>query len=307
MAEDNTNKTELVANCDRIKRQEVENRILRIRGLEAILDKDLAALYGVETKRLNEQVKRNLRRFPQSFRFQLTEEEKDELVASCNRLETLKHSYTLPYAYTEQGVAMLSAVLHSDEAIEISIRIIEAFVAMRHFLLANEHIFQRLDRIEYKQIEADHRIEELLKKIDERSTTPTQGIFFDGQIYDAYEFVCNLIKSANTRIVLIDNYIDDSVLTMLDKRSEGVSASIYTQQVSRQFKMDLDRHNRQYPAIAIFIFKHSHDRFLIIDDMVYLVGASLKDLGAKWFGITQMPATAPDQLIIRLNAGATCI
>ena len=195
---------------------------------------------------------------------------------------------------------MLSAVLHSPEAIDISIRIIEAFVAMRHFLLSNAQVFQRLDRLEYKQIEADHRIEKLFKMIDERSVTPNQGIFFDGQIYDAYEFVCGLIKSAKTRIVLIDNYVDDTVLTMLDKRETDVSATIYTQKISEQFKLDITKHNAQYPAIDVKEFTKSHDRFLIIDNQVYLIGASLKDLGKKWFAVALMSETDPELILLRL-------
>ena len=171
---------------------------------------------------------------------------------------------------------------------------------MRHFLLSNAQVFQRLDRIEYKQIEADHRIEELFRKIDERSITPKQGIFFDGQIYDAYEFICGIIKSAKTRIVLIDNYVDDTVLTMLDKREAGVSATIHTQKISRQFKLDITKHNAQYPAIDVKVFRKAHDRFLILDNQVYLIGASLKDLGKKWFAVSLMSETDPEILISRL-------
>ena len=195
---------------------------------------------------------------------------------------------------------MLSTVLHSPEAIDISIRIIEAFVAMRHFLLSNAQVFQRLDRIEYKQIETDHLIEELFRKIDERSITPKQGIFFDGQIFDAYEFICGLIKSAKTRIVLIDNYVDDTVLTMLDKREGGVSTTIYTQKISPQFQLDIAKHNAQYPVIDVKEFTKSHDRFLIMDNQVYLIGASLKDLGKKWFAVSLMSETDPEILLSRL-------
>ena len=195
---------------------------------------------------------------------------------------------------------MLSAVLHSPEAVEISVRIIEAFVAMRRFLLANAQVFQRLDRIEYKQIEADHRIEELFRRIDERSITPHQGIFFDGQIYDAYEFICGLIKNAKTRIVLIDNYVDESVLTMLDKRENGVPATIYTNPISKQLQLDLSKHNAQYAFIEIKPFNKAHDRFLIIDDKVYHIGASLKDLGKKWFAFSVMNDITPEDLLSRL-------
>lgn len=287
-------------NCDNLPLSAVESRILTIRGIQVMLDKDLAELYGDETKRINQQANRNYKRFPPSFRFKLTKEEKAELVANCNRFEMLKHSTTLPYVYTEQGVAMLSAVLHSSEAVEISIRIIEAFVSMRHFLLANAQVFQRLDRIELKQIEADHRIEELFNKIDERTVTPNQGIFFDGQIYDAYEFICGFIKSAQTRIVLIDNFVDESVLTMLDKRAASVSATIYTQKISAQLQLDITKHNAQYPSIEVKEFTKSHDRFLILDNKMYLIGASLKDLGKKWFAVALMSETDPEVLLSRL-------
>ena len=290
----------VIANCDNLPQSALETRILTIRGIQVMLDRDLAELYREDTKRINQQANRNYKRFPQSFRFQFTKEEKAELVANCNRFEMLKHSSSLPYVYTEQGVAMLSAVLHSPKAVEISVRIIEAFVAMRRFLLANAQVFQRLDRIEYKQIEADHRIEELFRRIDERSITPHQGIFFDGQIYDAYEFICGLIKDAKTRIVLIDNYVDDTVLTMLDKREAGISATIYTQKISPQFQLDITKHNAQYPPIDVREFTKSHDRFLILDDQVYLIGASLKDLGKKWFAVSLMSETTLNLLLSRL-------
>ena len=141
------------------------------------------------------------------------------------------------------------------------------------------------------------------EKIDffvKTSLPPVEGIFFDGQIYDAYEFICNLIKSAKTRIVLIDNYVDDTVLTMLDKRETEVSATIYTQKISPQFKLDNAKHNAQYPAIDVKEFKKSHDRFLILDNQVYLIGASLKDLGKKWFAVSLMSETDPDLLLSRM-------
>ena len=290
----------VIAICDNLPQNALETRILTIRGVQVMLDRDLAELYGVTTSRLNEQSKRNKKRFPEHFRFQLTTDEVNEVIANCDRLSSLQYNPSRPYAFTEQGVAMLSSVLHSDDAIVISIRIMDAFVSMRHFLLSNAQVFQRLDRIEYKQIETDHQIEELFRKIDERSITPNQGIFFEGQIYDAYEFICGLIKSAKTRIVLIDNYVDDTVLTMLDKRETGVLATIYTQKISAQFKLDIAKHNAQYPVIEVKIFKKSHDRFLILDNQVYLIGASLKDLGKKWFAISLMSETDPKLLLSRL-------
>ena len=289
-----------IANCDILPQPSVESRILTIRSVQVILDRDLADLYGVQTARLNEQVKRNARRFPESFRFQLNQREIDELIANCDRLESLKFNRTLPYAFTEQGVAMLSSVLHSDEAVDISIRIMNAFVAMRHFLLSNAQVFQRLDRIEYKQLETDHKIEQIFDKLEERSVIPKQNIFFDGQIFDAYQFVSSLIKNAKTEIVLIDNYVDESVLTMLDKRDAAVKATIYTKQISAQFQLDINRHNAQYAPVDVQAFNKAHDRFLIIDDSVYHIGASLKDLGKKWFAFSLMQDLTPQNLISRI-------
>ena len=289
-----------IANCDILPQSSVESRIFTIRGVQVIIDKDLAELYGVSTKRLNEQVRRNINRFPASFRFQLTAEETAEVVANCDRLNTLRFSPTKPFAFSEQGVAMLSSVLHNSEAVEISIRIMNAFVAMRHFLLSNAQVFQRLDRIEYKQLETDHMIEQIFDKLEERSVVPKQNIFFDGQIFDAYQFVSGLIKSAKAEIVLIDNYVDETVLSMLDKRASSVTATIYTKQISTQFQLDIDKHNSQYAPIDVQSFNKAHDRFLIIDDKVYHIGASLKDLGKKWFAFSLMQDLAPHDLISRI-------
>jgi len=289
-----------LANCDRFSGGEVENRIFTIRGVQVILDRDLAELYGVKTYRLNEQVKRNIKRFPERYRFQLTEEETNELIANCDRFETLKHSSFCPYAFTEHGVVMLSAVLHSEEAIDISGRIVDAFVAMRRFLAANAPIFQRLEHIEYKLLENDHKFDQVFAKLEEKTLEPQQGIFFEGQVFDAYQLICELIKSATSRIILIDNYVDESVLTMLDKRHAGVSASIFTQKISQQLSLDIAKHDAQYPPIPVQVFSKSHDRFLIIDNRVYHVGASIKDLGKKWFAILEMEDQNPDELISRL-------
>lgn len=291
---------EPLANCDRFSGGVVENRIFTIRGVQVILDRDLAELYGVKTYRLNEQVKRNIKRFPERYRFQLTEEETNELIANCDRFETLKHSSFCPYAFTEHGVVMLSAVLHSEEAIDISGRIVDAFVAMRRFLAANAPIFQRLEHIEYKLLENDHKFDQVFAKLEEKTLEPQQGIFFEGQVFDAYQLICELIKSATSRIILIDNYVDESVLTMLDKRPAGVSASIFTQKISQQLSLDIAKHDAQYPPIPVHVFNKSHDRFLIIDDRVYHVGASIKDLGKKWFAILEMEDQNPDELISRL-------
>ena len=293
----------------------VESLIRVIRGQQVMLDRDLAELYGVETKRLNEQVKRNIERFPEDFMFQLTKEEcSKSQIATLN--EGRGHNIKkLPYAFTENGVAMLSSVLRSKTAVEANIRIMRAFVSMRHFMVNNAAIFQRLETIEFNQLESnkvqakilahqevqDHRIDEIFRRLDEGMYKPKQGIFFDNQIYDAYFFVSELVKSAKQRIILIDNYVDETVLTLLDKRGENVSATIYTQQVSRQFRLDVDRHNSQYPPIEVDVFRRSHDRFLCIDDTVYHVGASIKDLGKKWFAFSKMEDFKPEELVARIN------
>ena len=231
----------------------------------------------------------------------------DQLIANCERFESLKHSSFCPYAFTEHGVVMLSSVLHSDEAIEISGRVVDAFVAMRRFLAANAPIFQRLEHIEYKLLENDHKFDQVFAKLEEKSLEPKQGIFFEGQVYDAYELICNLIKSAAKRIVLVDNYVDYTVLTMLDKREPGVDAAIYTQKAGDQLKLDLAKHDAQYPHIPVWLFKMSHDRFLIIDDLVYHIGASIKDLGKKWFAVSLMEAQDANSIITRLQADASSI
>lgn len=297
---------EQVANCD--QSFTVENRILTIRGVQIILDRDLADLYNVETKRLNEQVRRNLLRFPENFRFQLTQNEFQELVANCDRFSSLKHSSVCPFAFTEQGVAMLASVLRSETAIRVSIRIMDAFVSMRHFLINNADVFRRLSTIEYHQLEmmqhlqeSDRRIDEVFRRLDEGSIQPKQGIFYDGQIYDAYTFVSDLVKCAKGGIVLIDNYVDETVLTLLDKRAKGVTADIYTQQINQQLRLDIAKHNSQYPPINVSVFHRSHDRFLCIDDVVYHIGASIKDLGKKWFAFARMEVLTPAELIRKIN------
>lgn len=301
---DNTQSSKPVANCNQLSISIIEKQIFRIRDEQVMIDIDLANIYGIENRSLRQAVRRNIDKFPDDFLFRLRKEEANELIINGVSQNVIPSRYNTGgaemFAFTEHGVAMLATILRSPNAKAISIEIIRAFVAMRHFLLSNAQVFQRLDRIEYKQIEADQRIEELFRKIDERSITPNQGIFFDGQIYDAYEFICGIIKSAKTRIVLIDNYIDDTVLTMLDKRETDVSATIYTQKISPQFQLDIAKHNAQYPPIDVKVFTKSHDRFLIIDNQVFLIGASLKDHGKKWFAVSLMSETDPEMLLCRL-------
>ena len=267
---------------------EVRERIQIVRGIAVMIDRDLATFYSVDTKRINEQAKRNIERFPERFRFQLTDEETAQLVAFCDRFKSLKHSTVNPFAYTEQGVAMLATVLKSKTAVDVSIDIIDAFVEMHRLLATNTEVSQRIESLEYRQLKTEHKINELFQFIENQEKAPTQGVFFDGQIFDAYVFAADLIKSAKESIVLIDNYIDESVLLLLSKRETGVSARIITRQISQVLSTDLAKHNQQYPSIAIEESSRYHDRFLIIDGTVYHIGASLKDLGKKLFAFSKL-------------------
>jgi len=268
----------------------INNKIFVFRGIQIIVDRDLAELYEVPTKRLNEQVKRNRERFPFDFMFQLTTREKEELVAKCDRFESLKHSSSLPYAFTEQGVSMLSGILKSEKAILVNIQIMRAFIAMRKFISTNANLFSRLDSVERKQVEhkveMDNKFEKIFDLIESKDIKPEKGIFFDGQIFDAYKFVSDLIRSAKKSIILIDNYIDDSVLTLFSKRDKSVNVKILTK-ISKQLELDLKKYNFQHTLITLEEFTKSHDRFIIIDDKVYHFGASLKDLGKRWFAFSR--------------------
>ena len=266
----------------------IENMIHVIRGQQVMLDRDLANLYGVETKRLNEQVKRNIERFLEDFMFQLTKEEcLRSQIATLNEARG-QHLKYYPYAFTEQGVAMLSGVLRSKTAIEVNIKIMRAFIAMRSFLINNAHVFQRLETIEHHQLllqkhqsDTDRKIEEVLNRLDNKDEEPIEGFFFEGQIFDAYTLISDLVRKAKKRVILIDNYVDDRVLKTLDKRAENVKAMIYTDPSKSHIRTDLERHNRQYPPIEVKRCTNVHDRFHIIDDTIYLIGGSIKDLGKR--------------------------
>ncbi|MBU1052727.1 MAG: ORF6N domain-containing protein [Proteobacteria bacterium] len=280
-----------------ISNEKIRSRIHTIRGVQVMLDKDLAVFYDVKPIRLREQVKRNIKRFPLDFMFQLTKAEA-ELMVSQNAIPS-KQSLggSMPYVFTEQGVAAISTVLTSERAIEVNIQIMRAFVTMRRFISSNAKVFQRLDAIERKQIEykseSDHKFEQIFNAIEEKDIKPRQGIFFDGQIFDAYQFVSDLIRTARKSIVVIDNYIDDGVLTLLSKANKKVRITILTKTISKQLALDLKKYNEQYPPITIKEFNNSHDRFLIIDDKtLYHFGASLKDLGKKWFAFSKFDKEA---------------
>jgi ORF6N domain-containing protein len=275
----------------------IQNRIITIQGKQIIIDRDLAFLYDVETKVLNQAVKRNINRFPNSFRFQLNDFEKNELVTNCDRFKNLKHSTSNPYAFTEQGVAMLSAVLRSETAVQISVHIMDAFVKMRKFLTSNAAIFTRVESVEKSLLEhkkkSDSKFNKIFEAIEKNEIKPKQGVFFEGEIFDAYMFVSNLFRSAETSILIIDNYVDDSVLTHLTKKKKTVKVLIYTKSITEQLKLDVKKFNSQYKNLTIKKFNKSHDRFIIIDDKdIYHFGASLKDLGKKWFAFSKFKKDA---------------
>ncbi len=272
--------------------ENIKNMIFSFRGLQVMVDRDLAELYEVGTKVLNQAVKRNIERFPDDFRFQLTDNEKNELVTNCDRFNKLKHSSNNPYVFTEQGVAMLSAVLRSKTAVKVSVRIIKAFVEMKKFISNNAGIFQRLENVERKLIATDEKVDRIFTALENKTLKPKQGIFYDGQIFDAYEFVTGLIKQAEKSIVLIDNYVDETILTLFSK-NQKINVTIFTKNINKQLKLDLKKYNSQYNPIEIKRFEKSHDRFLIIDNKeIYHFGASLKDLGKKWFAFSKFDMEA---------------
>lgn len=294
--------------CDTIR-----NLIFVVRGQQVMLDSDLAMLYQVETKRLNESVKRNIARFPEEFRFQLTEEEYDTLRSqNATSIETSDDTNNkggrryLPYVFTEQGIAMLSAVLRSDIAVQVSINIMKAFVAMRKFWVNNTFLFERLNDIEVKQLqykeETDSKFEEIFDYIAEKKS-PTQKIFFDGQIYDAFSFIVDLVGGAQKSIILIDNYVDIETLNILAKKEVNVSVCVYTSRRTKLTVKDIENFNIQYPKLDVKYTSVFHDRFLILDECkVYHIGASLKDAGKKCFAVSLLEdSTITNDILNRLE------
>ena len=279
-----------------VSHYDIKSMIYVIRNKQVMLDSDLAMLYQVETRVFNQAVKRNIARFPDSFRFQIS---KDEYEALRSQIVTSKEEDAngnkkggrryLPYVFTEQGIAMLSAVLRSDVAIQVSINIMNAFVEMRRFIANNALLFERISNIELKQLEYQKQTDEKLEQIFEYISgheEAGQKVFFDGQIYDAFSLIVSLIQKAEKEITLIDGYVDVGTLDLLSKKKENVSVTIYTQKRTRLTKKDVENFNAQYPALEVKYTKVFHDRFLILDrDTAYHVGASLKHAGKKCFGI----------------------
>ncbi|MBO4906460.1 MAG: ORF6N domain-containing protein [Bacteroidaceae bacterium] len=303
-----------VTNYD-LKSINIDNLIRTIRGQKVMVDFDLAMLYGVKNKRLNEQVKRNIDRFPDDFMFQLTKEEwnalrsqiattktpEDEAIALLRSqfatTKDLSKIRTQPYAFTRNGIGMLSSVLGSDTAVAMNIRIMRAFTASQQIMEANAILFQRVFHLEQHQQETDEKINHILTKMDEQTPKllPEQ-IFQTGCVWDAWTYVSDLVRNAKMRIVLIDNFVDDRVLSLLDKRADGVTVTIHSR-FSEQFQTDLKKHNEQYPVINFVQLPHkNHDRFLILDNEVYLLGASVKDMGAGLCAVTKLQ-TSPEKIL----------
>lgn len=287
----------------------IKNLIYIVRGQQVMLDSDLAVLYHADTKVFNQAVKRNIARFPDSFRFQLTKEEYDHLrsqIVTSNKRGGRRY---LPYVFTEQGIAMLSAILHSDVAIQISVDIMTAFVEMRKFLANNSLLFEKISEINWRQIayekETEQRFEQVFDYLSEQRKSK-QNIFFDGQIFDAFSLLINLINQADTAITLIDNYVDVNTLNILAKKKEHVDVCIYTMRKTRLTDTDIETFNKQYPELTVKYTGTFHDRFLIIDEnTAYHIGASLKDAGKKCFAISLLEdSTIISSILQNLESGS---
>ena len=276
-----------------INTEEIKNLIYTIRGKEVMLDSDVAMLYHYETKNVNKAMKRNIDRFPEDFCFQLTNDEFKNLRFQFGTLNKkvnngkVTRKY-LPYVYTEQGISMLAGVLKNDIAVQVSISIIRAFIEMRKFMSSNSQIFERLTNVEYKLLEQDKKFDEIFNQLQYEENIK-QKIFFEGQIYDAYSLVIDIIKRAKNKIIIIDNYIDDSILKILVKKNKNVEVVILTSKNSNISKLDIQKFNKEYPILKVAKTDKFHDRFIIIDNKeLYHCGASIKDLGKKCFGINRI-------------------
>jgi len=282
-----------------VSQAQIEKRIFTIRGVQVILDNDLAEMYGVTTGRINEQVKRNLERFPNDFMFQITETEWENLKSQIAISSLHGGRRKLPFVFTEQGVAGLSGVLKSETAVKVYVAIMRAFVAMRKFIQSDQLVYSRLDKMEQKQIETDQKFELVFKTLENKDAIPNQGVFFDGQVFDAYELASKVIRSAKQSIVLIDNYIDEATLTHIAKKKKNVKVLLLIKNISKQLNLDIQKANEQYGDFDVKQFTQSHDRFLIIDygEEIYHLGASLKDLGKKWFAFSKLNKSSVESII----------
>ena len=272
--------------------EEIQGMIYTIKGKQVMIDSDVANLYHYETKKINQAVKRNIERFPEGFCFQLTESELENLrsqfVTSSLGTGNYGGRRYLPYVFTEQGIAMLAPLLKNKIAVQVSINIMNAFVIMRHFLKENGQVFERLTSVEYRLIEHDKKFDIVFDKLQEKQIE-NQRIFFNGQIYDAYSLIIDIIKKANNKITIIDNYVDDSILEMLSKKKDNVEVVILTSNKSNIKNIDIQKFNKQYPTLKVAKTDKFHDRFIILDEKeMYHLGASIKDLGKKCFGINKI-------------------
>ena len=299
------NETKNLIVKDDISDEEIKNLIYTIRGKQVMLDSDVAMLCHYTTKNINKAVKRNIDRFPEDFCFQLTESEFQNLrfqFGTLNRKVNngdVTRKY-LPYVFTEQGISMLSGVLKNEIAVKVSISIIRAFVEMRKFLMLNGQVFGRLTSIEHKLLEHDKKFDEVFNQLQQEENIK-QKIFYEGQIYDAYILIIDIIKKANKKILIIDNYIDDSVLKMLTKKNKNVEVIILTSDKSNIEKIDIQKFNKEYPVLKVAKTNKFHDRFIVIDNKeMYHLGASIKDLGKKCFGINRIEDLEIIQKIINL-------
>ena len=294
--------------------ENITNLIYTIRGKQVMLDSDVAMLYHYPTKRINETVRRNIERFPENFCFKLNESEAENLRSQIATSSLEKENYGgrryLPYVFTEQGIAMLSGLLKNDIAIQVSINIMNAFVEMRKFIATNGSVFKRLTNIEYKILEQNKMLTEHEKKFEKvfdelqknEKIEFKQSIFFDGQIFDAYSLIIDIIKRAKQKILIIDNYIDDNILKMLSKKNKNVEVVILTTQNSNIRKLDIQKFNKQYPVLKLAYTNKFHDRFIVIDNKeLYHIGASLKDLGKKCFAISKIEDNEYIEKIVNYN------
>lgn len=281
-----------------IKSDEIQEKIITIRGVQLILDRDLAQFYEIKAIRLREQVKRNKERFPNDFMFQLNEEE-TQLMVSQNAIPSRQYlGGSLPYVFTEQGVSMLAGLLRSQKAIEVNIEIIRAFVQMRQFFLTNKNTFQRLNIIETKLLEHDTNFNKIFNLLE--TNKPKTGIFYNNQFFDSHIFITDLIRKAKKRIILIDNYVDERTLNLFTKKQDQVQVTIYTNNLTKQLQEDTEKINKQYQNLELKKFSKSHDRFLIIDNEVYHIGSSLKDVGKKWTAFSKLESFT-QEILEKLN------
>lgn len=287
--------------------ENIKDLIYTIRGKQVILDSDVAMLYHYTTKNVNKAMKRNINRFPEDFCFQLTKEELNTMwfhfgTTYENNIKYRSEKY-LPYVYTEQGISMLAGILKNEIAVQVSINIMRAFIEMRKFIANNGQVFERLTSVEYKLLEHDKKFDAVFDELQkDKEIEFKQQIFFDGQIYDAYSLIVDIIKSAKTKILIVDNYINDSILKMLSKKNKNVEVIILTSQNCNLNKLDISKFNKQYPTLKIARTNKFHDRFIVIDNkQLYHIGASLKDLGKKCFAISKIEDMEYVEKISKIN------